>query len=132
MVNQCPVRASSRSANEGGSITNKACLLMRMTNSEGDYHDERCELLVTNLGGEDVILGMDWLHEHNPQINWVKNCPTLTLCSTTCIISRSRMSIIGEKLMRQGQKKTVNYVKIEDKPEDLIGEEDFFTEFYED
>ncbi|ETW85190.1 hypothetical protein HETIRDRAFT_43076 [Heterobasidion irregulare TC 32-1] len=46
-------------ANEGRKITNKACLLMRMTNDKGDYHDEQCKLLATNLGGEDVILGTD-------------------------------------------------------------------------
>ncbi|ETW83260.1 hypothetical protein HETIRDRAFT_54784, partial [Heterobasidion irregulare TC 32-1] len=46
-------------ANEGGKITNKACLLMRMINNKGDYHDEQCELQATNLGGEDVILGTD-------------------------------------------------------------------------
>lgn len=61
-----PVFNVDGSANEGGFITRKARLLMRMTNAEGDYHDEQCELLVTNLGGENIILGTDWLHEHNP------------------------------------------------------------------
>ena len=55
-----------RLANKGGFITKKACLLMRMTNTEEDYHDEQCELLATNLGGENIILGTDWLYEHNP------------------------------------------------------------------
>ncbi|ETW75364.1 hypothetical protein HETIRDRAFT_18071, partial [Heterobasidion irregulare TC 32-1] len=56
--------------NKGGKIMDKACLLMRMTNNEGDYHDKQCKLLVANLGGEYVILGMDWLYKHNPRINW--------------------------------------------------------------
>ena len=49
-----PVFNVDGSANEGGFITEKACLLMRMTNAEGDYHDEQCELLVTKLGGEHI------------------------------------------------------------------------------
>ena len=35
-----PIFNVDGSANEGGFITEKACLLMRMTNVEGDYHDE--------------------------------------------------------------------------------------------
>ncbi|ETW84798.1 hypothetical protein HETIRDRAFT_244220, partial [Heterobasidion irregulare TC 32-1] len=65
-----PVFNMDGTANKGGKITDKACLLTRMTNDKGNYHNEQCELLVTNLGGEDIILGMDWLHEHNPQIDW--------------------------------------------------------------
>ena len=126
-----PVFNVDGSANEGGSITTKACLLMRMTNAEGDYHDKQCELLATNLGGENVILGTDWLHEHNPQINWVKNCLTFSSCTTSCIISRPKITITAEKLTRPGQKK-INYAKIEDEPEDLKAEDDFFAEFYED
>ena len=82
-----PVFNVDGSANKEGSIMMKACLLMRMTNTEGDYHDKQCELLATNLGGENVILGTDWLHEHNPQINWVKNCLMFSSCATSCIIS---------------------------------------------
>ena len=119
------------SANEEGFITEKACLLMRMMNMERDYHDEQCKLLATNLGGEDIILGMDWLHEHNPQINWVKNCLTFVSCTTMCIISQPRITITAERLTRPGYKKTINYTKIEDEPEDLE-EENFFAEFYKD
>ena len=54
-----PIFNVDGSANKGGVIMNKACLLIRMTNSEGDYYDEQCELLITNLGGENIILGTD-------------------------------------------------------------------------
>ena len=54
-----PVFNVDGSANKGGVIMNKACLLIRMTNSEGDYYDEQCELLITNLGGENIILETD-------------------------------------------------------------------------
>ena len=133
-----PIFNVDRSANKGGVITDKACLLMRMTNLEGDYHNEQCELLVTNLGGENVILGIDWLHKHNPQINWVKNCLIFTSCSTLCIISRPKVVILAEKLAQPGHGKTINYTKIENKLEDLPEEEEkdleginkFLTELY--
>ncbi|ETW83230.1 hypothetical protein HETIRDRAFT_54460, partial [Heterobasidion irregulare TC 32-1] len=51
------------------------------------------ELLAANLGGENVILGTDWLHEHNPQINWVKNSLTFSTCATTCLVSQSKFTI---------------------------------------
>lgn len=108
ILSPIPVFNVDGSANEGGAIINKACLLMRMTNPEGDYHDEQCKLLVTNLEGEDVILGTDWLHKHNPQINWVKNCLMFTSCSTMCIISRPKVTITAEKLMQSRNKKTIN------------------------
>ncbi|ETW82701.1 hypothetical protein HETIRDRAFT_57592 [Heterobasidion irregulare TC 32-1] len=73
-------------ANKGGKITDKACLLMRMEN-KGDYHDEQYELLATNLGGEDIILETDWLHKHNPQIDWVKNNLTFSTCAERCLVS---------------------------------------------
>ena len=38
---------------------------------------------------------------------------------------------MAEKLTRPGHKK-INYATIEDEPEDLEGEDDFFTEFYEE
>ena len=28
--------------------------------------------LVTDLGKEEIILGLPWLKEHNPQINWLE------------------------------------------------------------
>ena len=30
------------------------------------------DFLVTDLGGEDVILGLPWLREANPSIDWEK------------------------------------------------------------
>ena len=93
-----PVFNVDGSANEGGFITRKACLLMRMMSMEGDYHDKQCELLATNLGGENIILGTDWLHKHNPQINWVKNCLTFSSYATSCIISRPKITITAKKL----------------------------------
>ena len=134
-----PVFNVDGSANEGGVIMNKAYLLIRIMNSEGDYYDKQCKLLITNLGEENVILETDWLHEHNPQINWVKNCLMFASCSTSYIISRPKVMILAKKLAWLGHRKTINYAKIENKLEDLPEEKEedleginkFLTELYE-
>ena len=33
--------------------------------------DDELQLMITNLGRAQVILGMPWLKQRNPQINWV-------------------------------------------------------------
>ncbi|ETW87777.1 hypothetical protein HETIRDRAFT_41618, partial [Heterobasidion irregulare TC 32-1] len=88
-----PVFNVDRTANEGGKIIDKACLLMRIMNKEEDYHNEQCKLLAANLGGENIIIGMDWLHEHNLQINWVKNSLMFLTCATKCLVSWPEFTI---------------------------------------
>ena len=99
-----PIFNLNGSTNHGGAITNKACLLMRMTNVEEDYHDKQCKLLVTNLGEENIILETDWLHEHNLQINWVKNCLTFASYSSTCFTSRPKIITTMENSPKLDQK----------------------------
>lgn len=53
--------------NAAGSITHYARLQLSM----GDYV-ERLEFLVTDLGPEDVVLGLPWLRKVNPDIDWEK------------------------------------------------------------
>ncbi|OSX58572.1 hypothetical protein POSPLADRAFT_1152697, partial [Postia placenta MAD-698-R-SB12] len=35
-------------------------------------HLEKMVFTVTDIGPEDVIVGLDWLHDHNPEIDWDK------------------------------------------------------------
>ena len=37
-----------------------------------DGQEQWTDFLVTNLGGEDVILGLPWLRKTNPQVDWEK------------------------------------------------------------
>jgi len=50
----------------------------------GTWHTELANLFVTNTGDHDVLLGMDWLSKHNPNIDWATNTITLNRCPTTC------------------------------------------------
>jgi hypothetical protein len=54
-----------------------------------DGYSERTQFAVTCLGKQSMILGSNWLRNHNPEIDWqtkdikMSRCPTQ--CSTCCI-----------------------------------------------
>src|SRR5271168_3200728 len=43
-------------------------------------HQEQIRLNVAEIGDHDIILGTDWLLEHNPKINWKRYELSLTRC----------------------------------------------------
>jgi hypothetical protein len=51
--------------NSGGVIRHKVSIFMWIGDAK-----ERREFLVFNCGKENMILGLPWLHETNPTINW--------------------------------------------------------------
>ncbi|SJL13289.1 uncharacterized protein ARMOST_16729 [Armillaria ostoyae] len=53
------------SRNKGGDITEYVEMHLAIGN-----HEERIDLVVTDLGTKDLYLGHDWLKRHNPVINW--------------------------------------------------------------
>lgn len=53
--------------NSAGTVALSARLCLRVGDVEG-WHD----FLVTNLGPEDVVLGLPWLRSVNPNIDWTK------------------------------------------------------------
>jgi predicted aspartyl protease len=62
-----PVYNVDGTANDAGAITDIADVILRYEN-----HSERTQLAVTRLGKQSLILGYNWLHNHNPEINWQK------------------------------------------------------------
>ena len=51
--------------NRDGTISEVAVLDMTV-----DNHQEKVVFVVTDIGDEDVIIGLDWLREHNPEVDW--------------------------------------------------------------
>jgi len=47
-------------------------------------HSERMLLAVSRLGKQSLILGYDWLKNHNPRINWEKGEVEMTCCPLRC------------------------------------------------
>jgi predicted aspartyl protease len=63
------------SHNSAGSITEYVELGVDI---EG--HQETIQFLVTDLGSEDVIMGITWLRKHNPSVNWKEGSLRLDTC----------------------------------------------------
>ncbi|KIK51559.1 hypothetical protein GYMLUDRAFT_143497, partial [Collybiopsis luxurians FD-317 M1] len=53
--------------NQAGQITHLAHLALTV-----DDQERWTDFLVTNLGGEDIILGLPWLRKINPEVDWEK------------------------------------------------------------
>ncbi|KAF8824205.1 hypothetical protein HHX47_DHR8000208 [Lentinula edodes] len=53
--------------NRAGRITHFAHLALTV-----DSQERWMDFLITNLGGEDIILGLPWLQKVNPEIDWEK------------------------------------------------------------
>jgi hypothetical protein len=65
-----PVYNVDGTANDAGMITDIANVILRYQN-----HSECTQLAVTRLGKQSLILGYNWLCNHNPEINWQTKCP---------------------------------------------------------
>jgi hypothetical protein len=54
------------SINKTGSLTHFARLTMNISSK----YTEKLDFLITDLGPEDIILGLSWLRQINPKVNW--------------------------------------------------------------
>ena len=74
-----PVYNVDGSPNEAGSITEVVDLVLRYKD-----HSERAVFAVTNLGKQDMILGLTWLREHNPEVDWKTGEISMSRCPQHC------------------------------------------------
>ncbi|KAF9798763.1 hypothetical protein IEO21_10671 [Rhodonia placenta] len=65
--------------NKDGSISKVAVLQMQI-----GEHIEKTVFTVTDIGSKDVIVRLDWLREHNPEIDWENS--SLKLSVTVSLI----------------------------------------------
>jgi len=88
--NQLPTKKLSRvipvfnvdgTPNEAGCISEVVELIIRYEN-----HSERALFAVTGLGRQNLILGITWLREHNPEIDWRTGKVEMTRCLPRCCI----------------------------------------------
>jgi len=47
-------------------------------------HSERMLLAVSGLGKQSLILGYNWLKNHNPKVDWEKGKVEMTCCPLRC------------------------------------------------
>ena len=78
-----PVFNIDGTLNKAGSITEMAVLTMKI----GD-HEEKTVFTVTDIGPEDVIIGIDWLRHHNPSIDWYEGMLVMNGCPEKCQVGK--------------------------------------------
>ena len=79
-----PVRNVDGSENIMGWVRHYTIQKFPIHSQDSDsYHEEQAHFYVTDIGGHDIILGTDWLDEHNPEINWKERQMNLTRCPPT-------------------------------------------------
>jgi hypothetical protein len=83
LTNPIPVYNVDGTANEAGMIVEIADMILRY-----DSHSERTQFTVTHLGKQSMILGYNWLRNHNPQINWQTKDVKMSRCPTQCSTCR--------------------------------------------
>jgi hypothetical protein len=64
-------------------ITDVADVILRYAN-----HSEHTQLAVTRLGKQSMILGYNWLCNHNPEINWQTKDVKMSHCPVHCSTCR--------------------------------------------
>src|SRR5262249_15588205 len=65
LTSPIPVKNVDGTPNESGLITEVVDMVMRYND-----HSERVVFAITQLGKEDLILGLPWLKEHNLEVDW--------------------------------------------------------------
>jgi hypothetical protein len=70
-------------ANDASAITDIADVILRY-----DNHSERTQLAVTRLGKQSLILGYNWLRNHNLEINWQTKDVKMSRCPLQCFTCR--------------------------------------------
>jgi len=74
-----PVFNVDGSPNETGQISEVVDVLLRYKT-----HSERMLLAVSGLGKQSLILGYNWLKDHNPKVDWEKEEIEMTRCPLRC------------------------------------------------
>ena len=79
LKNPIPVYNIDGTLNRLGAIEEVAFLNMKLGS-----HEERTIFTVTDIGPEDVIIGIDWLRYHNPSIDWYEGVIKMDRCPEGC------------------------------------------------
>jgi len=74
-----PVFNVDSSPNKAGQISKVIDILLCYKT-----HSERMLLAVSRLGKQSLILGYNWLKDHNPKVDWEKREVEMTRCSLLC------------------------------------------------
>ena len=60
-------------------------------------HREKVVFVMMDIGKEDVIIGLDWLREHNPEVDWEHGSLCLSRCPEMCMASQKASKPVKTK-----------------------------------
>ncbi|KAF5364752.1 hypothetical protein D9758_009364 [Tetrapyrgos nigripes] len=99
--NPFPVRNVDGSENTMGWVREYTIQNLRIySRNNKAYHEEQAEFYVTDIGDHDIILGTDWLEEHNPDIDWSDSRVNMTRCPETCITAKPPVLHLKTKTLK--------------------------------
>jgi predicted aspartyl protease len=101
LTNLIPVYNVNGTANDASAITDIAGVILRYK-----HHSKRTQLAVTRLGKESLILGYNWLHNHNPEINWQTKDVKMSRCPLQC--STCRVEDKRDRMIRKSTTSQIN------------------------
>jgi hypothetical protein len=101
LTNPIPVYNVDGTANDAGAITDIADVVLRYEN-----HSERTQLAVTRLGKQSLILGYNWLRNHNPDFNWQTKDVKMSRCPLQC--STCRVEDRRDRMIRKSMTLQIN------------------------
>ena len=81
-----PVNMVQNTEFKGGPITRFAELKLQVLGKGRGTHTESARFYVAKIGKEDIILGTDWLLEHNLEVDWHTYGLHFTHCPPFCQI----------------------------------------------
>jgi Zinc knuckle./Retroviral aspartyl protease. len=91
-----PVNNVDGTPNEAGPITEIVNLILRYQD-----HSERATFAVTKLGNQEMLLGLPWLKEHNPEVNWATGDVKMSRCPDKC--GTCRQEVRMEQKIRKAE-----------------------------
>ena len=74
-----PVYNADGTLNSLGRITDYVDMQMTIHD-----HSERISLAVTEIGNPELFIGLEWLRNHNPSIDWAKAKISFDRCPDAC------------------------------------------------
>src|SRR5712692_3898881 len=76
------IRNADDTTNKYGQITHQVFLAVKIQK----HHEVLC-LYVSDVGEDDLLLGYNWLHHHNPTIDWREPTIDFSRCNLDCQLS---------------------------------------------
>lgn len=90
LVHSIPLYNIDGSRNQMGDITHVAELGLKI----GEHYEPKAIFTVADIGSEDMIIGIDWLRKHNPDIDWDKGMVTLSCCEKP----KTKKTVISKRI----------------------------------